>query len=353
MRNSQNATHSLATALVLALGLTACSQTDGPSEFNPDGVAADITTAQTAFESPVSASYTAAGSDIAAALGKAAPVVVSPATPMLHPASAERYARSLVRLLPKANGINAAVAAIPAEVLGKTFVWDVDNDVYVASDLAGAPAKGVRFLLYAVNPVTGHPVEPVDELGYVDVTDVSSGTTKGTRILVYADGVSYFDYIVRGTGTSTSGALTVAGFASNGVDRVNFALQNTIAQSTNGVVLTLDYALSIPSRGLDMSYTATFGNITPEQVAVTLDFSVSGRNGDVRLSGTYGASGGSFSVRVNGVVFATVTIGDGDPVITSATGTALTPQEEESLQTILDFYDGSLSVFDDLLAPVS
>ena len=351
MGNSQNATGSLATALLLALGLTACSQTDGPSEFNPDGVAADLTTAQTAFDSPVSASFGASGGDIAATLGPAAPVVLSPGPAMLRPASAERYARSLARLLPKANGLNASVAAIPAEVLGKTFMWDVDTDAYVASDLSGAPARGVRFLLYAVNPVTGLPVEPLDELGYVDVTDASSGATYAMRILVYADGVSYFDYTVRGTGTSTSGALTVEGFASDGVNRVNFSLQNTIAQSGNGMVLTLDYSLSIPSRGLGLNYTATFGNITPEQVAVTLDFNVSGRNGDVRLSGTYGASGGSFSVRVNGVVFATVTIGDGDPVITSATGTALTPQEEESLRTILDFYDGSLRVFHDLLAP--
>lgn len=353
MRNSQNATRSLGTALVLGLSLAACSQTDGPSEFNPSGVSADIAYAQTAFDSPISASFNAAGGDIGATLGQAAAVVLSPGTPLMHPASTERYAKSLARLLPAANGINAAVAAIPAEMLGKTFVWDVNTDVYVASDLSGAPAKGVRFLLYAVNPVTGQPVEPLDELGYVDVTDVSSGSTQATRILVYADGVSYFDYTVRGTGTSSSGALTVEGFASNGVNRVNFDLQNTIAQSTNGMVLTLDYALSIPSRGLELSYTATFGNIAPEQVAVTLDFSISGRNGDIRLSGTYGASGGAFSVKVNGSVFATVTIGDGAPVITSATGTALTPEEEASLQAMLAFYDGSLGVFDNLLAPVS
>jgi hypothetical protein len=119
------------------------------------------------------------------------------------------------------------------------------------------------------------------------------------------------------------------------------------------MVLTLDYSLSFPSHGLVVTYTATFGNISPEQVAVTLDFSISGRNGDVRVSGAYGASGGSFSVKVNGDVFATVTIGDGDPVVTSATGEALTPQEAAALQKILEFYDGSLGIFDDLFAPVT
>ena len=40
------------------------------------------------------------------------------------------------------------------------------------------------------------------------------------------------------------------------------------------MLLTLDYALKIPSRGFAINYTATFGNIAPQQVAVTLDFSV-------------------------------------------------------------------------------
>ena len=68
---------------------------------------------------------------------------------------------------------------------------------------------------------------------------------------------------------------------------------------------------------------------------------------------SYGASGGSFSVKVNGSVFATVTLANGDPVISSATGTALTPQEEAALNAVLDFYDGSLFVFDSLMTPVS
>ncbi len=40
-------------------------------------------------------------------------------------------------------------------------------------------------------------------------------------------------------------------------------------------------------------------------------------------------------------------------MITGASGEPLTPTEEAALQSVLDFYDGSLSVFDNLLAPVS
>lgn len=345
----------LASAVLLAVGLTGCSQNDGPSQFNPEGMSSDMGSPQVAFDSPISASFDASGAEIAGTLGAAAPAVMSPATALLRPGTARRYAASVACLLPSpGTPISASVTAIPSTVLGTTFVWDVDSETYVASDVAGAPAMGVRFLLYAMNPITRKPVDPLQELGYVDVTDVSSGSVKAIRVLAFAGGVTYLDYTVSGSGTSASGNVTVTGFASNGTTRANYTLQNTIAQTSNGMLLTLDYALTIPSRSLSVDYTATFGNIAPDQMAVTLDFSVSGRNGNVSLSGTYSASGGIFSVKVNGSLFATVTLGtDGDPVITSSSDTALTPTEEASLRAVLDFYDGSLAVFDDLLAPVS
>ena len=46
------------------------------------------------------------------------------------------------------------------------------------TDRTGAPANGVRFLLYAVDPVTFQPVEPLVEAGYVDITDLSGGNTQ-------------------------------------------------------------------------------------------------------------------------------------------------------------------------------
>jgi hypothetical protein len=353
MRVWQSARCTLATAVLLLTGLTACSHEQGPSEFNPNGVSADLTTAEGAFDSPAAASFDATGGAIAARLGAAAPVVVSPKIALIHPTAAQSYAKTITRLLPRTSRISASVTGIPNAYLGTTFVWDPDSSTYVASDLSGAPAKGVRFILYAIDPVTGQPVETLDELGYVDIIDVSTDTELATHVLVYAEGKTWLEYTVSGTGTASTGAVGVEGFASNGVDRVNFNLQNTIAQSANGMVLTLDYGLTVPTRSLSVDYTATFGNISPEQVAVTLDFSISGRNGDVRVSGTYGASGGAFSVRVNGEVFATVTITDGAPVVQSATGTALTAEEEASLQAILQFYDGSLGIFDDLFVPVS
>lgn len=56
---------------------------------------------------------------------------------------------------------------------------------------------------------------------------------------------------------------------------------------------------------------------------------------------------------MNGDTFATVALEGSTPVITGAGGQPLTPEEEESLHTILDYYDQSLTAFTELLAPVS
>ena len=79
----------------------------------------------------------------------------SESSPVRPSAASVRYARQLASLVPKGGrGIQASAAAVPASYLGATFVWDETTHGYVQSDLAGAPSTGVRFLLYAVDPVT-------------------------------------------------------------------------------------------------------------------------------------------------------------------------------------------------------
>ena len=56
----------------------------------------------------------------------------------------------------------------------------------MASGLTGAPANGVRFVLYAVDPVMLRPVEPVVEVGYADIIDQSTASTTDIRVKVVA-----------------------------------------------------------------------------------------------------------------------------------------------------------------------
>jgi hypothetical protein len=339
----------VASLLLLA---AACSRDNGPSEFNPAGATADLNAAATAFQSAAVTSYGVLGGDIAVALGGSAAVVMSPALAVSGTSSRERYARAVTRMLPSSSRIQASTAAVPDAALGTTYVWDSTNDMYVQSDLSGAPSNGVRFLLYAVNPVTFSPVEPLAEVGYVDIIDESGSSTVAVRVLVVSDGATYLDYAVHASGTGSAGSVTVTGYASDGTIRANFNLENAITQTSAGITLVLEYGLDVPNRNLELDWTATLDE-TAEEIQVDLDLTIQGENGTIRLQGTADAAGGNFTVRVNGDLFATITQSSGsEAVITGADGQALTAEEEGTLQTILSYYDESFGVFGDLLAPL-
>jgi hypothetical protein len=68
--------------------------------------------------------------------------------------------------------------------------------------------------------------------------------------------------------------------------------------------------------------------------------------------GTYGASGGSFSVKVNGDLFATVTLTDSGQTVTGAGGEPLTAEEEATLHDIMNYYEVSLVAFSELILPL-
>jgi hypothetical protein len=340
---------------VLALALAACGKDTGPSEFNPQGTSADMAAAEDAFASEQTTSFSAVGPDISAVLN-GSPVVANAAELMLTKPSAAsaRYAHRLAALVPSAShGIQASVAAVPAGVLGTTFVWDATTDVYVASDLPGAPTSGVRFVLYAVDPVALHPVEPVVEVGYVDITDHSTSTAVDVGVRVVEGSVVYLDYDVKATATASGVLVTLSGSASDGTTVATFNLKNTVSENAGSPVISFDYQLDVPSRHLSLDWTATLASITPTEAAITLDLAISGQNGDVRITGTYGVNGGNLSVKVNGDLLATVNLDDVDPVVTGAGGAPLTPEEEASLHAILEFYLGSNDVFAGLLLPVS
>lgn len=341
----------------LALAIAACGKDGaGPSEFNPQGTSADVSAAQDAFASGPTASFSAVGADISTVLGGSPVIQGSMAMLTSKPSRlGAAYARRIAALAPGGANtrIQARVASIPAELAGVTFVWDEGTDTYVASDLSGAPANGVRFLLYAVDPIMLRPVEPVVETGHVDVIDQSTLSTLNVRVKVVQANVTYLDYDVTSSAAGTSGIVTIDGYAFNGSVRADFTLKNSISESDGGVVVSLDYDLDVPSRGLAIDWTATFANITDTDVAVTLDMSVSGPNGDVRVVGTFATEGGTFTVKVNGETFATVSITTGEPVILGANGQALTPDEEQAVVSVMDSYEGSLDSFSHLLLPVN
>src|SRR4051812_33690149 len=139
-------------ALILAaaaVALSGCGSESAPTvPFNPSGASADVDAVNSAFASPTFGEFAALSVNFDAALG-GLPLVSSSAVALqVHGAgtsavlkaaatrSAERIARMALRL--RRPGINASVAAIPGELLGKTFIWN--GTAYEISPETGAPA---------------------------------------------------------------------------------------------------------------------------------------------------------------------------------------------------------------------
>ena len=83
----------------------------------------------------------------------------------------ERRAAELRELVPSFSVTGTQGPIIPDAVTGTTFEWNADSAGYVATAREGAPANGIRFIVYAIDPLTGDPVLPLVETGYVDIMD--------------------------------------------------------------------------------------------------------------------------------------------------------------------------------------
>ena len=76
----------------------------------------------------------------------------------------------------RAVGLSAPAEAMPW--LGKTLVYDLDALRWVVDpELSGAPATGVRFVVYDMDPGTNAPVRPLVVTGWLDVWVVSEDET--------------------------------------------------------------------------------------------------------------------------------------------------------------------------------
>ena len=185
----------------------------------------------------------------------------------------------------------------------------------------------------------------------MDVEVTESTTSASVRIELVSNGVTYLDYSVGAFGNQSSVTVTVAGFVSNGVDRVNFDLDNrlTLDPDTQLTSIVLDYTLIVPTRGnfrIDFEGEATSTVVSSHLVA-------RGPHGTVSIDGTESGTSATFEVEVNGEPFATISVTQGaQPVITGADGEPLTQEEMEALQQIFGVFVQGFDFFEDLLDPL-
>jgi hypothetical protein len=139
-----------------------------------------------------------------------------------------------------------ALSRIPSPLLGVTFVWDLVQRKYIIdpNDPGLAPANGIWFRLYTIDPGTGEPAAPLDDIGYLEIIDDSSLPSVNVGINGFIDGVgSLINYDVTGTLGSPNISLNMAGFVGDGTDQLDFNFLVSGSTST----FFVNFSLSVGS----------------------------------------------------------------------------------------------------------
>jgi len=296
---------------------------------NPDSTAAQLQSLTAPFETDAFLNFAAlhqhfgpAGSALAAMLSPtAAPAITTPV------AAPGRVWRSLLATSAVAGAIFRDTAR------GKTFVWDTTAARYVTSTAAGAPANGVRFVLYTTQPPISEPSRPLTAMGYADLTDqsTSSAAVLGVAVLggTGPTPVTYVSYTVARS-AAPAREWAVVGFVTDGATLLDL----TSAVTATSTLLTVQTAVDDATDGTHVSETGTLSR-TWENSA---DFSLTSGAETVRATGsvqldttghTWGR--GSVAVTVNGQAFATITIAPAGPSYSGASGVQLTSGDDAAL----------------------
>ena len=349
----------LAGALVLA----ACGGTKTP--FDP--VALSQNTAAviaTMDSSPAMQSMAVLGGKMttgAPAMGAAAFLIATatrlPVTGEGFPAWAAGQLSAFEEALPALSVSTPNAVIIPDLVLGKTFTYDLATGHYALSNLTGAPTTGVRFILYAVNPLTHVVTAPLTPIGCADLTD-ESGSVAALKLHLkaYSTGNActalnnpLIDYTAGATLTGlppnvTGATVTASGFVSDGSHQVDFDLNQTFSNATG---ISVDYSMDLPSADVSVQFQASY--TLAGQASVTLTVKHAGNTTVANASGTQAAITGT--IKHNGDVVVNISGPPASPTFTSASGDALTDAQVAALRQLFNFTDALLNHVDEMLAP--
>ncbi|MEN8376870.1 MAG: hypothetical protein ABFS34_15685 [Gemmatimonadota bacterium] len=266
-------------------------------------------------------------------------------------------------LLPNLSATSSVGAEpiFPSNLLGKTFVWGGTG--YVPDDtLPGAPANGVRFIAYAINPLTRLPVEPLVEVGYLDLTD--DGSPASTRLgilLVDTSGASdvtlvdyFIDVSIQVVGETVTVTLLARGFVSDGTQTVTFDLDQGLSLDQTGAgTFTVDYAFDVAGLSLGFQAAASL-DLTQETSGFASTMTLREGSDVVVLNVTESATGAiDGQITFNGSPVILVAGTALNPQFTRPDGSELTEVEVQALVDIVDAVTEILLVAEELFAPIS
>lgn len=349
-----------ALALALTLGLTACGS-DGPTgpgaeAFNAAETQADLAAVNATYNTPAFQALAALGNQFQSPTAQLA----SASARLLDESRAGGSALLTDRARAASQRMTAAVAAvsnsrapiIPDSFRGRVYVYDAAaNDYVYDAARTDAPTDGMRFVIYAVDPVTDRPVEPLQEIGSVDVTDVGTDNSSALRIVLVSQGVTYADYAITGTGVFNAPVFEIDGFISDGTTQVNFTLTHAALVNIGGGTINIDYLIDAPS--LDFSVTLEL-DLVGSEGAGTADLLLQVQHGGdiVELRGMLTNDIGTLEVFGNGQRFAIITVTQDGITAVNDAGEPLTEEERRALEELFEFVDEVFTIFDNLFKPV-
>lgn len=332
--------------LASTLALAACGgDSNDPTPFDPAAFAADLETAQDAhaaiWSGALGDSYYLAAYSLSELIDGDAPLpTVTPALRSSARGARTRALRDSVAALAAAvlrpAALAGAAVVLPNELRGTTFVWDTEAEAYVASEQAGAPDDGARMVLYTVNDGTGLPVEPLEEIGYLQVTDLSTGSADVARVVLVTDGTTRFDYRVTASGTYANGSVTVEGYVGDGTHRIEFDLSLTRSDDGTAQSWVVDGELEFDAVPLTVAYRSD-DTWTEDSEAGEWTAAFRGPHGFLDLTGSYESAPEmpwleEVVYEVNGDAFARWTCAEDAPcVYTDMDGEPLTADEEAAV----------------------
>ena len=339
-------------ALVLAgaMALSACSDSTSPSfegNFDAAGTSSNLQTIEEAFATAAFQSFAALGSEFGVGGG-----VPAASAALLQTASSETMSGQAAIIAQQIASAVAAPAAIliPYEYRGQTYTF---NGQYYEHnpDRTDADTAGVRFILYAVNPVTGEIAEPLNEIGYVDLIDESTDTQAAVRLTVASGETTYLDYAVSAIGPPTAPTFTIDGFITDGENRADFTLSASAVITFAGATLNLSYEITV---GENFAISATLGLMTDveENVTITVDVSVTHYTHTVSVAGTINNDLGVLEVSTHEGLFATITVTDSSVTVLGADGQPLDQAELNALRELVDMFDDIFDTWEHLFHPV-
>ena len=340
--------------LAVAFAVAACSDTlsVGEEAFDADLTSQDLAAVDSLFETEAFKSLQALGGQFSIA-GPPAMASAELLRAAAHPSEPGNAAQieAAARQIQMAMAANAAVELIPQQYRGLVLKF-VPGEGYIVDETLTGPSNGIRFLLYAVNPVTDEIAEPLNEIGYADLLDESTDQTAAVRLVVVSGEVTFINYLVSANGPPTAPSFSIAGFVTDGEVTVDFDLTVATQANIGGTSIDIDYAIDVADRDfhvvLDLSVVMT----SEGSSSTSLDISISHGRNTVRVAGELTDEMGTVQVFGNGELFATITFTETSLTVVNASGDPLSDREEQALREIMDFVDEVFNVWEDLFNPV-